>query len=50
VQYTARIDLPAGPLGAAAWPVVKAAVSAGFRRSLRTLGRLVEQEFRTSSG
>lgn len=43
VVYDAQVDLPLGSAGRLAWPVVRPVVAAGFRRSLRTLARQVEQ-------
>jgi hypothetical protein len=42
VTYAAEVDLPAGRLGELAWPLIKPAFVAGFRRSLATLAAIVE--------
>jgi hypothetical protein len=44
VTYRAQVDLPGGRLGALAWPLVRAGIGGGFRRSLRTLAGIVERE------
>jgi carbon monoxide dehydrogenase subunit G len=43
VTYHADVDLPAGRLGALAWPFVRAGIAGGFGLSLRRLARLAEQ-------
>jgi hypothetical protein len=52
VVYEAEVDLPAGVLGEMVWPLVRAVLATGFRRSLRTLARLVESSdpVRTTTG
>lgn len=40
VTYRAQVGLPAGRLGALAWPLVRAGIAGGFALSLRRLGRL----------
>lgn len=49
VTYAAEVDVPAGRLGELAWPVVRLAFVAGFRRSLATLAAIVEAESRTAA-
>lgn len=44
VTYAAEVDVPGGRLGQLVWPAARAAFSAGFARSLRTLGSIVEAE------
>jgi uncharacterized protein YndB with AHSA1/START domain len=44
VTYRAEVLVPGGRLGAAAWPLVRAGLTAGFRRSLRRLADIVEHE------
>ncbi len=44
VTYRAEVLVPAGRVGAAAWPMVQAGFAAGFRRSLQSLARIVERE------
>jgi hypothetical protein len=41
--WTEELDLPLGRLGRAGWPLVRPAMVAGARASLRRLARYVEQ-------
>ncbi len=41
--WTEELDLPLGRLGRAGWPLVRPAMVAGVRASLRRLARYVEQ-------
>jgi carbon monoxide dehydrogenase subunit G len=43
VTYRAEVDLPAGRLGALAWPLVRAGIAGGFAVSLRRLARIAER-------
>ena len=40
--WTEKLDLPLGRLGRAGWPLVRPAIAAGVRASLRRLARYVE--------
>jgi uncharacterized protein YndB with AHSA1/START domain len=44
VSYRAEVAVPAGRLGELAWPVARAALAMGFRRSLVSLGAIVARE------
>ena len=44
VTYAAEVHVPGGRIGELAWPLVRAGVVAGFRRSLTTLAAIVERE------
>jgi hypothetical protein len=43
VSYAAQVELPAGRLGALAWPLVRLGIGTGFRLSLRRLAVLAER-------
>lgn len=44
VVYAAEVEVPGGRVGLALWPVARAAIAAGFGRSLATLAGIVERE------
>ena len=44
LRYRAEVLVPGGRLGEWAWPVLRVLFAAGFRRSLLTLGEIVERE------
>ncbi len=44
VVYAAEVEVPGGRLGRALWPVARAAIAAGFGRSLTTLAGIVERD------
>ena len=44
VVYAAEVEVPAGRLGLALWPVARAAIAAGFGRSLTTLAGIAERD------
>jgi carbon monoxide dehydrogenase subunit G len=49
VTYVAEVEVPGGRLGLLVWPAARAAFSAGFARSLRTLAGIVESEQSTAA-
>ncbi|MGA7690046.1 MAG: SRPBCC family protein [Jiangellales bacterium] len=44
VVYAAEVEVPGGRVGLALWPVARAAIAAGFGRSLTTLAGIAEAE------
>jgi carbon monoxide dehydrogenase subunit G len=44
VVYAAEVEVPGGTVGLALWPLARAAIAAGFGRSLTTLAGIVERE------